>query len=272
MFEFLIVAGVAVFALACRTFVHPLLRKLGNLGVLAASFLAAYFLGGSSIAWGLVGAASWFFLPWLELLTRIRHLRLPLDKKLRHRHPPSADTFPLLREFTGEVEDEGFTYVEDSGWDWEETKQFVRVFYNPGERAQAAIYLNEQNNIAFAYLSVSSRGKDGKVWMTWNYPFAYAMKFSPDLQVNRVMNARSFMELLDCHHSFLLRNGLLNEDLREQNPEALQEDMEKDLRTQINHNLDQGLIRLSGQGTFRYSWRGLFYLWFQFLKDMVRLS
>lgn len=272
MFEILIIAGVAVFALGCRAFSHPLLRKLGNLCVLVASFLAGYFLGGNSIAWGLVAAASWFFLPWLELLTRIRNLRLPLDKKMRHRHPPSEDVFPLLHEFTSEVEEEGFTHVEDSGWDCEETKQFVRVFYNPEERSQAAIYLNEQNNIAFAYLSVSSRGKSGKVWMTWNYPFAYAMKFSPDLQVNRFVNARSFMELLDGHQAFLLRNGLLNEDMREQDPEALQEDMEKDLRTQINHNLDQGLIQLSGQGTFRYSWRGLFYLWVQFLKDMVRLS
>ncbi len=45
-----------------------------------------------------------------------------------------------------------------------------------------------------------------------------------------------------------------------------------ELRLQIDHNLDQGLIRLSGNGTVKYSWRGLVFLWCQFLKDMVRLS
>ena len=43
-------------------------------------------------------------------------------------------------------------------------------------------------------------------------------------------------------------------------------------RRQVDHNLDQGLITLSGEGTFRYSWRGYLFLWRQFLRDMVRLS
>ncbi len=44
------------------------------------------------------------------------------------------------------------------------------------------------------------------------------------------------------------------------------------MRDQVDHNLDRGLIKLSGNGTFRYSWRGLCYLWMQSVKDMVRLS
>jgi hypothetical protein len=28
----------------------------------------------------------------------------------------------------------------------------------------------------------------------------------------------------------------------------------------------------STEGEVRYSWRGLFYLWFQFLRDLVRFS
>jgi len=48
--------------------------------------------------------------------------------------------------------------------------------------------------------------------------------------------------------------------------------MEREMRDQVDHNLDRGLIKLSGNGTFRYSWRGLCYLWMQSVKDMVRLS
>jgi hypothetical protein len=38
---------------------------------------------------------------------------------------------------------------------------------------------------------------------------------------------------------------------------------------QIDHNINVGLIELTGEGEFRYSWRGCFYLWFQMVKDMV---
>ena len=272
MYAFLIIAGVVVFAYACRTFAHPFIRRLSNIAVLAATFLVGYFLSGGSIVWGVVAACSWFMLPWIEILMRIRHMRLPLDKQLRHKHPPSRDIFPLLGEYTSEIEEEGFEHVEDAGWDWEETKQFIRVFYNEKERMQAAIYLNQQNHIAFAYLSLSTRTKDGKNLTTWNYPFSYTMKFSPDLQVNRVLYAHSFLELMDCHNLYLIKSKVTKEELKEQDTEKIQEEMERDLRNQINHNLDKGLIRLSGEGTFRYSWRGMFYLWFQFVKDMVKMS
>jgi hypothetical protein len=47
--------------------------------------------------------------------------------------------------------------------------------------------------------------------------------------------------------------------------------MEQEVRGQIDHNLSRGIIRESGAGMFRYSWRGLFFLWTQVLKDMVKL-
>ncbi|MFT5109992.1 MAG: hypothetical protein ACI9UA_005644 [Pseudoalteromonas tetraodonis] len=55
-------------------------------------------------------------------------------------------------------------------------------------------------------------------------------------------------------------------------PDEIRPLMEKELRLQIDHNLDKGVICLSGNGTFKYSWRGLVFLWYQFLKDMVKLS
>ena len=182
-------------------------RKLGAVALLAASFLAAYFLT-ESIWWGLLGAAAWFFLPWIEILTRIRHLRLPLEKKLRRKFPPTEEDFPHLRVFTREVEEEDFEQIEDAGWDWEEVNQFMRIFYNEEQRARVAICVNEHRHIVFGYISISSRTRDGKTWMTWNYPFSSTMKTSPDLRINRITGAHSFNELLGHHFDLLLRNNI----------------------------------------------------------------
>jgi hypothetical protein len=47
--------------------------------------------------------------------------------------------------------------------------------------------------------------------------------------------------------------------------------MENDLRDQIAHNIDKGVLKPTGAGDVKYSWRGMIYLWCQFLLDLVRL-
>ena len=64
-------------------------------------------------------ASSWLLLPWLEILTRIRRLTLPTEKKLRHKHPPNQDAFPALEGLTDEIEHLGFKQQDDTGWDWQ---------------------------------------------------------------------------------------------------------------------------------------------------------
>ena len=271
MFEFLLVSGLIVLAIALRTFEHTVFRKSGAVLVLAITYLIAYFLTGSHWAGG-VAMIGWFFLPWLDILTRVRHLRLPLDKKLRYRVPPSHDVFPYLDELTEEVEQEGFNQVEDTGWEWDEVNQFMRLFYHPEKRMQATICMHEQGNIAFAYFSLSSRSRAGKTYTTWNYPFAYTMKTSPKAVLNRVPSAQTFVDLVQSHQLFLIHHCTTIEDLKEQSTDQMQETLQLETRQQIDHNLSAGLITLSGNGTFRYSWRGCFFLWLQFVKDMVRLS
>ena len=107
MSELLIVLGVIVFSFALRSFRARLLRKLGALGLLAATFLAFYLPTGS-IAAGVGGLLIWFLLPWLELLTRVRNLRLPIHKSLEQQAPPGASRFPAFSEMTDEVEKEVF--------------------------------------------------------------------------------------------------------------------------------------------------------------------
>ena len=107
LFGLLLTLGVAVLSVGLRTFHNSYAQKAGALGILAATFLAVYFATDNWL-WGLVAAVGWLFLPWLEILTRIRALRLPKEKQLRPKSPPSSDTFPALSEITREIEDEGF--------------------------------------------------------------------------------------------------------------------------------------------------------------------
>ena len=271
IFHLLLILGVAVLGFALRSFQHPIFQKLGGLAILGTSFLLGWFLTGYPAA-GIACALSWFLFPWFEILTRIRKLRLPLDKTLRHKSPPSRDHFPWLDELTTEIENEGFVHVDDTGWDWEDYQQFFRLFYKEEDRSQSAICLIQQEPIAFYYLSVSSRAKDGKIWTTWNYPFSHSLKIAPILKINRVRGDQTFVQLHENHKAFLLRNQVAREDLETLNPDSIRLDIQKDLQVQIAHNLTQGVLKPAGEGQIRYSWWGLFYLWIQFLRDLVRFS
>src|SRR5438309_8541966 len=147
LFGLLLTLGVAVLSIALRSYQTSTAQKAGAAGILAASFLALYFITGS-IAWGVAGALSWLFLPWLEILTRIRALRLPKEKQLRPKSPPSSDNFPTLNDITREIENEGFVHVNDAGWDWEDYRQFFRLFYKDEDHAQATICLNEHHDLS----------------------------------------------------------------------------------------------------------------------------
>lgn len=271
MSDILLILGVAVLSMALRSFAHPVLHKLGSFCVLGTSFLIGYLFTGY---WqvGLVCAGSWLLLPWLEILTRVRHMRLPIEKALRHRSPPSREVFPSLDILTTELEEEGFEHVDDTGWDWDDHKQFFRLFYKPDECLQAAVCLIDQDDMAFYYLSLSSRGKDGTTWTTWNYPFSYSMKLVPKLQMNRLRGNRTVFEMIASHRNFLVKSSVNSERLASSDPEQIQSEIQQDLQEQIAHNISAGLLLPSDEGKVRYSWRGLLFIWFQFLRDFVRFS
>jgi hypothetical protein len=271
MHAWLLTLGVVVAGLGFRSFDHPFLRKAGALCFLGATYLAGLALTGSHWVGG-VAVAAWFFLPWLEILTRIRHLRLPLDKTLKSAFPPSSDRFPQLREMTAEIEQCGFEKVEDTSFEWDGSRQFMRLFHHPEERVQATISLLEQGSLAVAWVSASSRLPDGRTWTTWNYPFSHTMMLAPETRLQAVTEVDSFDALLAAHREYLMAEGVLTEHLEATDPSAFAEIIRKETRRQVDHNLDQGVITLSGEGTFRYSFRGYLFLWRQFLRDMVRLS
>ncbi len=272
MSQILIVLAVIVLAVALRSFRHPLSRKGSAICILVASYLTMYFITGSHVA-GIAGVLMWFLLPWIELLTRIRKMRLPVHKQLEKQAPPNARRFPSLEEITNEIENEDFEHVSDSGWNWEHVSQFYRIFYRKSDRLQATICFTEQDSVAYAYIALNSRTEKGETLRTWNFPFSSTMKIAPDVKMNRVSSAESFGALLGSHQKFLESLGVNLDSLCDDRPELIPQLIEKETGQQIRHNLDRGLIELAEQpDMFRYSWRGLFFLYGQLVKDLVKLS
>lgn len=268
--QFLYLAATVVFAVACRTFENRFIHKLGWLSLLAASYLGGYFLTGSHAA-GACGIALWFMLPWVEIVGHVRKLRFPLKSEVKHRYPPSRELFPDLEDLSQEIEKEGFERADDTGWKWSETDHFMRLFYHPELRAQASIALAQQDGFAFSYVSLTSRTAQGVIYTTTNYPFPPTMQFSPSHRMNRYTHADSMEDLMVCHEEFLKSQAIEVKDLISVESEQLPAYIERDMCAQIDHNINVGLIELIGEGEFRYSWRGCFYLWFEVVKDMVRV-
>ncbi len=269
--DLLLVVGVGILSAALRTFHHPAAFRAGTFGLVATSFLAGWLLGGSLVL-GFIFAATWFLLPWLEILTRVRRMRLPLDRRLEESPPPTRATFPMFQELTDEIEAEGFEYLDDASWSHADTRQFFRLFKNSDTRAMGSICFVEQAEFAFYYISVTSRTADGRVFLTWNYPFSFGLRLPPNYSLQRVPGDRSISSLIAGHEERLKSAGLDLGALRDPAAGEVMSEMQRELRAQLDHNLACGLLKKDGPDMIRYSVRGMFFLWFQFLRDFVRFS
>jgi hypothetical protein len=270
MRETLIVIGLFVLAVAFRSARAAGMRKLGAITFLGACFCLFYFVTDSLIA-GTAGAAAWVFLPWIELLTRIRRMRLPIENRLSQRPIPNPSFFPNASEAAAAMEEAGFEHVSDCGWEWDGMRQYFRLFWHPEERAVAAVCLCEQSDVAFAFITVTSHDSAGRIWRTTNFPFAPTLRCPPDVRWNHVPCGRNcFHEILGNHRDYLTRLKIPVDQLRVPDPEEIESSIEAEMHRQLQHNLATGIIRLTGDGHFQYSKRGLLFLWGQFIKDMVR--
>lgn len=271
MRETLIVIGLFVMAMALRSSRMNLVRKAGAIVFLVASFSFFYFIS-SSILLGIAGASLWFFLPWVELVTHVRHLRMPLNNRLRHRELPNPSFFPNAIEAATGMEEAGFEHVSDCAWEWAGMSQHFRLFWHPEERAVATVCLCEQADVAFAYIAITSQESGGNTVRTTNFPFAPTLRCAPSLRWNHVPCEKScFHQILADHRKFLTRSKIKSANLLVPDPEEIVNEIESEMRKQVEHNLSVGIIQLTGDGNFHYSTRGLLFLWGQFIKDMVRL-
>ncbi len=266
----LLILGLAVLGLGCLTFQHPLIRKTGLLGFMGATAVLFYWIS-DNVLIGLAGALLWFGLPWIELLTRVRRMDLPVDKPLRRRIPPNED-FPFLGDTTDEIEASGgFELIDDCGYEWQNTEHFFRFFYDPSRRVQAGVCMIQDDSFLHAYVKLVSRSSAGTVYTTWNYPFSASLKLSPEHRLHWDRNSETFEALLESHLHFIEKKRKPGETIDPQDATAFQESLRKDQRRLVDHNLALGFLKASGEGCCRYTWRGLLFLWAQLVKDMVRL-
>ncbi|QQL45592.1 hypothetical protein [Sulfuriroseicoccus oceanibius] len=272
MSDFLYIIGVIVLGLGLRTFGHPVPRKLGMIAFFGASFLIGFFVSGNSWGGGLISLSVWFLLPWLEILTRIRKLRLPTRKSIDSRFPPTRTEFPQVHEVSTEIANAGFRQMNNVGWQDDQSRQFFRIFHRDEDHTTATLCLHEQAGHAILFVSLSSRTEDGRLFRTWNYPFSYSMVMPPNQHTLRAAEARSFNELIDRHIEFLDDNLVTSEQIVTPADDEFPRQLEIEFSEQVDHNLDRGIIRPAGEGFFRYSPRGLFFLWAQFVKDLVKLG
>lgn len=270
MRESLIILGLCVMAAAMRSSRGKLLRKLGALTLLGATFCLFYFLSGS-VAVGFCGVIAWAFLPWIELLARIRRMKLPADHRLHHHPVPTPSFFPNAAEAAAAMEEEGFEHVSNCGWEWDGMNQFFLLYWNPEERAVAAVCLCEQADVAFAFITVTSSDDSGRIWRTTNFPFAPTLRCAPDVRWNHLpCNRNCFHRILADHREYLTRMNVSIDALKVPDPEKIEGSIEAEMRNQLQYNLSTGIIRMTDDGHFQYSKRGLLFLWMQFIKDMLR--
>ncbi len=266
----LLALGLTVLGFAFLSFQHFLLRKTGLLAFMGATFVLFQGISGSLIV-GAIGVLLWFGLPWIELLTRVRHLELPIDKPWRRRVPPQDD-FPHLDSATSEIEElNEFQIVDDWGYEWRGTEHFFRLFYDPSSRTQAAVCMTRDDKVAQTYVKLVSRSQGGQVYTTWNYPFCASLKPSPDHRLHWDRSSESFAEIFANHAKFLRKEGIGEEAIAEQKPDEFLHRLKDDQRRLVDLNMALGVLKASGEGLCRYSWRGLIFLWTQLVKEIVRI-
>ncbi len=271
MNELLLFAGLAVLTWACFSFDYPWLRRLGLL-CFAVTVFAAGYLPTKNLWIGAACVAGLLLFPWLEILLRIRRLRLPLRKQLTQVPPPAREMFPDLESLTDDIESTGYEHVADLGWDMEGYRQFLRLFVNPEKREEAAITFIGQNQLGFHFASVTSRGADGSVFTTWNCPVSSSLKTPPSVHLHRVPCDRAFADVAAEHDNFLRQRGLERNALKPVDPETVRASVEGDMEKQMQHNIREGLLEPADEGHGRYSWRGMLFLWWQAVRDIFRFS
>jgi hypothetical protein len=270
LFYTLLIAGLTLLSMALRSFEHWAMVRLGNVCILCTSHLFGWVVTGSHLG-GAACVALWFLLPWIDIVTRIRRLEMPATQTIESQAPPGPSRFPALEEITEEIELQGFEQVEDAGWSHEDQTQFVRVFAQSKERIRATINLVENEHVSFFYVTLRSVGPDGRVWFTWNYPFATTLKPPSHWQLQRLQEVETFLDLLEAHRAWLAAKNVTETTPVSADAHVMTTELEQELRSQVDHNESCGLLLKIDTGLVRYTWKGCFFLWLQHVREVLWL-
>ena len=246
-------------------------RKIGMGFIWLASGLAAYFVSGSVLL-ACAMLAAWIFFPLWEMVFVLRQLRVPRHRELADARAP-RDEFEDLAEITQALIDAGFENMDECRLRPAEHEQYYRIFVREDGKTQATIGYIAQGPIGFHFVAFTSNGKDGRRWVTWDYPLIYGLVMPPNTAVFRALHCQDVAELYQAHLDFLEINDVRQDDLvvSERTPQAARARLEETLNQQIEYNISRGYLSPAAgpdEENFCYSWRGTFYVAGQVLRDL----
>jgi hypothetical protein len=232
--------------------------------------LTAYFLTGSVLLAALMLIA-WMFFPLWEMVFILRKLRVPRHRELADSRAP-RDEFDELEEITGELAGADFEQVDECRLRPTQHEQYYRIFVRRDGLVQATVGYVAQGAIGFHFLAFSSTGRDGRRWITWDYPLTYGLVMPPGTAVYRALHCETVSDLYQAHCDFLEINELTDEKLApgERTAESARARLEETLNQQIEYNISRGYLEpASDSESFCYSWRGTLYVAGQVLRDLL---
>jgi hypothetical protein len=263
----LMLGGLSLLQLDNITF-----RKIGMAMIWLASGVAIYFATGSVVLAALMLVA-WMFFPLWEMLFVLRKLRVPRHRELADARAP-RDEFEELSEITNQLDAANFEQVDECRLRPAQHEQYYRIFVRRDGLVQATVGYIAQGAIGFHFLAFTSHAKDGRRWITWDYPLTYGLVMPPETALYRALHCESVPDLYQAHLDFLEVNGVKDEELvsDERTREAARARLEQTLNQQIEYNISRGFLAPAAgpdSDNFCYSWRGTLYVAGQVLRDLI---
>ena len=126
--------------------------------------------------------------------------------------------------------------------------------------------------MAFAFVNVISQTEDGRLFQTTNYPYSPRLKSPPGTALNHLPCEKNcFHQVLNDHRNYLKRKKISEDDLMFPDPDTMSTEVQSRVGKLLDYNLEIGTIAEAEEDLFRYTTRGLFFIWKQSVKDMIRL-
>jgi len=247
-------------------------RKFGMALIWLASGLFVFTLS-KSIPLACAMLAAWIFFPLWEMVFVLRQLRVPRHRELTDARAP-RDEFDELDGMTHALIDAGFEQLDECRLRPVEHEQYYRIFVREDGLTQATLGYIAQGSIGFHFIAFTSNGKDGRRWVTWDYPLTYGLVMPPTTAVYRALHCQDIADLYQAHLDFLEINRVPPDDLLagERTKEAARARLEETLNQQIEYNISRGYlapVKGPNEESFCYSWRGTLYVAGQVLRDLI---